>query len=143
MKYFLGFYQNRMIFVKQQDKKFYKAQSYSNETITFEELPYKPKLLMELDSIPTQNKNYLTNKHRFHSQFNDFLKKNGYSNYRLITESPYEESLLFTVISSNFKDRCSQETSAMITLTNDLSFPKILDFSVHCIDPETWNTRRY
>lgn len=143
MKYFLGFHKNEMVFVKNENNKFYYAQAYSDQSIKFEELPHKPKILLELDSLPTENKNYISSKADYHRKFKEFLLKNGYTDFKLITENPYSDNLLFTLITNVDDQELFDERDKLLKLTQHLKLKNDIDFNVHCLNYEIWNSRRY
>lgn len=143
MKFYIGIYRNEMVFIKEENHQYFKVIGYSDNSFKFYQIPHKPKILAPVANIENEYKVYPKRKHVYHKAFNKFLKQNNYSDYKLITETVYENSLQFTIISNKFVD-FFDENEKLIKLTKTLNLGKeIEDFDIHCLSEEVWNSRRY
>lgn len=146
MKYYIGSNCDYLAVYKEENNKFFRAVGWSNNTYSFEEIPYIPKNAMPIDSIKSnESRESLKDKKSFHKKMKNLLEEMNFTDYRLKTELDLNNNIVFVIISDPLaEERYENVSKIMDTFDTKYPDPEFENsYQIQLVSNETWNSRRY
>lgn len=145
MKYYIGSECDYLSVYKEEDNKFYRAVGWSDNSYSFEEIPYIPKNVVAIESIPSKKLNEpFKDKKSYHKLMKTTLEKMKLTDYKLRTELDLHNRIIFVIISDSLaKDRFDNLEKIIDNFEKDHSQDIYSFAQIQLVSNETWNSRKY